>query len=226
MMFSSPLRALMAPSARPCAARLLTLSLLAVAATSWIAGPATAAAPATPAPGGQALAAPAAGMARLVPAASQITFTARQLGVPLEGRFKRFDAQVAFDPRQPQAGRVVLAIELGSIAIDPETDAELAKSAWFDTARFPRATFTSSAIRMTGPGRFEVSGTLGIKGQSKPLVVPVSLVQTGGQTVATGSFVIKRLDFKIGDGDWADPSVVANDVQVRFKLVVQGMAPL
>jgi len=41
--------------------------------------------------------------------------------------------------------------------------------------------------------------------------------------VATGSFALKRLDFKVGEGDWADTSVVANDVQVRFKLTLQGL---
>jgi polyisoprenoid-binding protein YceI len=36
--------------------------------------------------------------------------------------------------------------------------------------------------------------------------------------------VIKRLDFKIGEGDWADTSMVANDVQVKFKLQLNGVA--
>jgi len=57
-------------------------------------------------------------------------------------------------------------------------------------------------------------------------VVPVTLTQAGGLTTATGSFVLKRLDFKIGEGEWSDTSVVANDVQVRFKLQLQGLGPL
>ncbi len=164
--------------------------------------------------------------ARLVPSGSEVVFTARQLGVPLEGRFKRFDAQIALDPRQPQAGKVAFQIELGSVAIDAETDSELAQATWFNTSKFPKATFVSSAIRAAGPGRFDVAGTLTIKGQARPLTVPVTLSQNGGHTTATGSFLLKRLDFKIGDGEWADPSVVANDVQVRFKLNVQGLGPL
>jgi len=57
-------------------------------------------------------------------------------------------------------------------------------------------------------------------------VIPVSLSQAAGVTTATGEFAIKRLDFKIGDGEWADTSIVANDVKVNFKLAVQGVAPL
>jgi hypothetical protein len=57
-------------------------------------------------------------------------------------------------------------------------------------------------------------------------VVPVTLTQAGGTTTATGAFAIKRLEFKIGEGEWADTSMVANDVQVKFKLAVTGVAPL
>jgi len=58
------------------------------------------------------------------------------------------------------------------------------------------------------------------------VVVPVTLTQQAGETVAVGSFVIKRLDFRIGEGDWSDVSVVANDVQVRLRLVLTGVARL
>ncbi len=57
-------------------------------------------------------------------------------------------------------------------------------------------------------------------------MVPVTLVQAGANTTATGAFMLKRLDFKIGDGDWGDTSIVANDVQVKFKLTLTGVAAL
>jgi len=162
----------------------------------------------------------------LVPAQSEITFTARQLGVPLDGRFKRFAAQVAFDPKALPASKIAFQIELGSVAVNADSDAELVKPEWFNTAKFPKATFQSGAIKALGGGRFEVAGKLAIKGQTKDLAVPVQLTQAGGLTTATGTFGLKRLDFKIGDGDWADTPVVANDVQVKFKLVLQGLPPL
>jgi len=77
-----------------------------------------------------------------------------------------------------------------------------------------------------GAGKYEVAGKLAIKGQTRELVVPVQLTQAGGLSTATGGFILKRLDFKIGDGDWSDTTVVANEVQVRFKLVLQGIGPL
>lgn len=170
----------------------------------------------------------------LVPAQSEITFVARQLGVPLDGRFKRFSAKVAFDPRALPTSKIAFEVDLGSAAVNADTDAELVKPEWFNTAKFPKATFQSGAIKALGNGRFEVAGKLSIKGNARDLVVPVQLTQTpapGGKglpalSTATGSFAIKRLDFKVGDGDWADTSVVANDVQVKFKLVLQGVPAL
>ena len=162
----------------------------------------------------------------LVPAQSEITFVAKQLGVPLNGRFKAFTAQTAFDPKQPGASKVAFQIDLASVAVNAETDVELVKPEWFNTAKFPKATFQSSAIKALGGGKFEVAGKLGIKGLTRDLVVPVQLTQAQGLSTASGSFVLKRLDFKVGDGDWADPAVVANDVQVKFKLVLQGVPVL
>ena len=87
----------------------------------------------------------------------------------------------------------------------------------------PQATFQSTAIRATGPGRFEVAGRLTIKGTARELVVPVQLAAAGAQQVASGSFTIRRLDYKVGEAEWADTSLLANDVQVRFKLLLAGM---
>lgn len=202
----------------------LSITALSVLSAAFIlAAPAMAQTkPATPA---ATAAAPA--TAKLVPAQSDIAFTFRQMGVPVDGHFKKFDAQVAFDPKNPAAGKVSLSIELGSATLgDAATDAELVKPEWFNVKKIPTATFQSTAIKALGGGKFEATGKLTIKGQVKDVVVPVALAQAGGTTTATGAFAIKRLDFNIGEGEWKDTSMVANDVQVKFKLALSGMAPL
>ncbi len=160
------------------------------------------------------------------PARSEITFVSKQMGVPVEGRFRKFDAQVSFDPKKPEAGKIAFSIDLGSTTVSPDADAELPKAIWFNVPKFPQAAFQSGAIKAAGPGKFEVAGKLAIKGSSRDVVVPVTLTQAGAITTANGSFAIKRLDFKIGEGDWADTSMVANDVQVKFKLTLSGVGPL
>ena len=170
---------------------------------------------------------PAQAQQKLVPAQSEIAFTSKQMGVPVEGRFKKFDAQVAFDPKKPEASKIAFAIDLASVSIgSTETEAEVAKPDWFNTKAFPQATFQSTGVKTTGPGKFEVAGKLAIKGANRDVLVPVTLTQAGGNTTAAGSFVLQRLEFKIGDGDWKDTSMVANDVQVKFKLVLSGVNPL
>lgn len=174
-----------------------------------------------------ALAAPAFADQKLIPSQSQVAFTSRQMGVPVEGSFKKFDAQVTFDPKKPEAARIGITIDLASVSLGaPESEAELVKQPWFDTRKFPQATFQSTSVKATGPGKFDVAGKLSIKGNPRDVVVPVTLTQAGGTTTATGAFTLKRLDFKIGEGEWADTSMVANDVQVKFKLALSGVAPL
>lgn len=161
---------------------------------------------------------------KLVPTGSEIIFVSRQMGVPVEGKFKRFDAQVAFDPAKPEAGKVAFAIDMLSATLGaPEADAELPKATWFNTGKFTQATFQSTAIKGLGGGKFEVSGKLAIKGASRDIVVPVQLTAAGATTVANGTFTIKRLAFKIGENEWADTSMVADDVQVKFKLTLSGV---
>jgi polyisoprenoid-binding protein YceI len=166
-------------------------------------------------------------MAQLVPGHSQIDFVSKQMGVPVEGQFRKFDAQVAFDPKQPEGGTVALQIDMASATLGvPQSDAELPKSPWFDTARFPKASFQSSAIRGLGGGRFEIAGRLTIKGRTQELVVPVTITQSADRSTAAGSFTIQRLAFKVGEGEWADTAMIGDEVQVRFKLVLTGLRPL
>ncbi|HEY6512785.1 MAG TPA: YceI family protein [Burkholderiaceae bacterium] len=158
------------------------------------------------------------------PAGSELTFVTRQMGVPVEGRFQRWSAQVALDPRKPEAGQVVLRIQMDSVAFAaPEVTAEAQRTVWLDTARFPQAVFQSKGIRATGSGRYEMTGNLTLKGQSHDMVVPVTLTQSGANGTATGNFTVKRSDFRIGEGEWTDASLVAHEVQVRFRIALSGL---
>ena len=164
---------------------------------------------------------------KLVPAQSEIAFVAKQMGVPLEGHFKKFDAQVAFDPAKLPASKIALSIDIASATLgSKETDAELPKANWFNAAKFPTATFQSHAIKSLGGGKYEVSGQVNIKGTSRDVTLPVTLTQASGTTVATGTLPLKRLAFKIGENEWADTSMVADDVLVKFKVALTGVGKL
>ena len=168
---------------------------------------------------------------KLIPAESEISFTSRQMGVPVSGSFKKFDAQIVFDPKKPELSKVSFTVDLLSADIgNPETETELKKPGWFNSFKMPTASFTSTSVKALGTlgalgnGKFEFAGKLAIKGISQNIVVPVTLIQAKDNTRVVGSFNLKRLDFKIGDGDWNDVSIVANEVIVNLKLVVTGIA--
>jgi polyisoprenoid-binding protein YceI len=163
----------------------------------------------------------------LVPSQSEIGFVSHEMGVPLEGKFRRFDAQVQFDPKAPQKGHFLIDVDVASVSL-PTSDAmeEVVKPTWFNAAGFPHAQFASTAIKAIDRNHFEISGRITIKGLSQDLVVPVAITQTGGVTVAAGDVQLHRLAFAIGDGEWKDTSVVADNVEVKFHLALTGIAPL
>lgn len=164
----------------------------------------------------------------LLPMQSSVGFAIQQMGVPVQGQFKKFDAQVSFDPAKLATSRIAFNVDVGSATMGSrEVDAEMPKPVWFNALKFPQASFQSSAIKALGAGKFEVTGKLSIKGAVRDVVVPVNLGQTGSgaalTTVASGSFAIPRLAFKVGEAEWADTSMVADQVQVTFKLALSGV---
>ncbi len=164
---------------------------------------------------------------KLVPAQSEISFTSKQMGVPVDGKFGKFDAQLAFDPKKPDTNKVSFTVDLTSVNIgNADTEKELRNPGWFDSAKVPVATFTSSGIKSLGAGKFEIAGKLSIKNLTQNVLVPVTLTQKDGTTRADGSFTLKRLDFKIGDGEWNDVSLVANEVIVKIRLALTGIPAL
>lgn len=173
------------------------------------------------------LSVPASAQQALVPAQSQISFTAKQMGVPVSGQFKQFKASVAFDPAKPEAANIQFTVDTGSATMGvKESDAELPKSEWFNVPKFPQATFQSTSVKKLAKDRFEVAGKLTIKGVSANVVAPVTLTQNGTTTVAAGAFPIKRLTFRIGEQEWSDTSMVADEVQVKFSIALTGVSKL
>lgn len=152
---------------------------------------------------------------------STIGFSYQQMNVKMEGRFRQFTAQIAFDPAKPAAAKVSFNVALGSVdAGSGDADQELAGKSWFNTTQFPSAQFVASSVKALGNNQFEVAGKLTIKGQSRDIVIPAKLTPLGNTAALDGTFTIRRGDFSIGEGSWAKWDIVANDVVVRFHLIV------
>src|ERR1700687_6016842 len=87
---------------------------------------------------------------------SQITAQSKQMGVPVEAPFKKFTAQVSFDPSKPEGSSARVEIDLNSLDIgDAEWNEAVQDRNWFDTKNYRTARFVSSSIRALGGGRYE-----------------------------------------------------------------------
>lgn len=154
---------------------------------------------------------------------SAITFAYKQMGVGMEGRFKKFSAQLAFDPARPAAAKASLDVDLASIDTgSTEANDEVAGKQWFNTKAYPTARFVASSVKALGGNRYEVAGQLTIKGRTLAVTAPAVLTAQGATASFDGAFAIKRADYAIGEGPWADFGTVANEIQIKFHLVAGG----
>ena len=169
-----------------------------------------------------AMQAQAAPYTAIVPAKSSVTFSYKQMGVAMDGRFKKFAAQVNFDPAKAEQAKVSFEVDLASVdAGSSEADDEVVTKSWFNAAAFPKAQFVAKQIKPTAPNQYEVQGTLSIKGLAREVKFPMKHTAQGKDGLLTGGFTLKRADYSIGEGMWSKFDVVANDIQVNFSITAQ-----
>jgi polyisoprenoid-binding protein YceI len=212
-----------APSPSPAEAAAQTPAAAAVTPVP-AAPPATAATPmaaSTPA----AAATPAAGATNYAmdPAKSWLGFTAKQSGGDVDARFEKFSAQIAFADANLAASRFDVQVTTQSVnSQDSDRDTVLRDKDLFDAAKYPTAHFVTSAFTRKAAGQYEATGKLTIRDVTRDIRLPFTFqaAQEGGKTVAwlKGGVTVNRLDYGVGQGDWKDTSVVANEVRVRFEL--------
>lgn len=153
--------------------------------------------------------------------ASSIAFGYSQMNVKMDGSFSEMKAtELSFDPANPEAAKVAIEVSLASIdAGYAEANAELAKDEWLDLAAHPLATFTSGKVEDLGDGNYQVTGELAIKGATQTVTAPFTFREDGSAGVFDGSFTFQRADFGIGEGQWKDFGIVANDISIQFHIV-------
>jgi len=165
-----------------------------------------------------------------VPEASELRFQAVQNDAPVIGKFTRFEADISFDPKKPEEGKIKVTVDLSSVSADYAEVATTLKAAdWFDVAQFPHAVFESSSIKEVTSYRaredankisYQADGTLTLRGVSKPLTIIFSLDRYDEQGAEASGYAValKRNEFGVGQGEWASTSSVQDLVDVTFKL--------
>ena len=171
---------------------------------------------------GLSVAATAATLLKTDPAKSSVSAVFKQMNVPVEAKFKKFNIAIDYNPATPDASKASVEIDTASIDIgDPEYNKEVAKKEWFNAAQFPKATFVSSGIKAAGAGKLTVTGKLNIKGKATDVTFPLTVKSEGGKYTFDGALPIKRLTYNIGEGEWKDTSMVADEVTIKFHVSAQ-----
>ena len=156
----------------------------------------------------------------LQPDKSSLGFTYKQMNVGMEGRFRKFAGQIGFDPAKAASATISLDVDLAGIDTgSAEGDDVVAGKQWFNTRAYPIAHFASSRVTPLAGNRYEVAGQLSIKGHTQLVSAPITVAVDGNSATFDGAFVLKRADFSIGEGPWADFGVVANEIRITFHVV-------
>lgn len=154
------------------------------------------------------------------PAKSTVSAVFKAMNSPVESKFKKFSASIDYDAAKPDLAKASVEVETASIDVgDPEMNKEAVKKEWFNAAQFPKASFVSSTIKAAGPGKLTVSGKLTLKGKASDVSFPLTVKEEAGKQVFEGALPIKRLAYNIGEGDWKDTSMVADEVLIKFRVI-------
>lgn len=164
---------------------------------------------------------------------SAIIFHGKQMGADFEGALGKFTPEIYFDEDHLDQSKVTVDIDINSIdGKDPERNKSIKGADWFDTERFPSARFETTKFTKTGDHAFTADANLTIHGVTIPVQLPFKLeYQAVGfgqdRVIMTGTVTLDRSKFQLGQGDWADPSVIANEVPVDVKVTATaaGAAP-
>ena len=150
---------------------------------------------------------------------SKLEFQGRMNGETFTGTFRRWGADIRFDPKALAVSKAVVTIDVTSAATgDADRDQALPGADWLAAQRFPKATFTTGQIKDLGGGRYQASGDLAIKGVHRPVVLPFTLAVSGDTARMNGQLVLNRTAFGIGQGQWSTPDVVDTKVTVIVAL--------
>lgn len=151
---------------------------------------------------------------------STLGFVASYQGERFEGRFATFSPQIRFDPADLAASRFDVTIVLASANTrNDERDDMLRGAEFFDAGKAPEARYLATKFRALGNHRYAADGSLSLRGVNKPATLVFTWTPSD-KPVLAGEATVKRLDFSVGAGEWADTELLPNEVTVKTRLLL------
>jgi polyisoprenoid-binding protein YceI len=150
---------------------------------------------------------------------STLVFASKYDGEVFTGKFANFTTTLSFDPANLATSKLDVVIPLaGASTGNGDRDSTLASGDFFNVAKFAQARYTANRFRSLGGNQYAADGNLSLRGVSEPVTLTFTWTP-GVQPVLSGKATVKRLDFGVGSGDWADTSNIPNEVAVSTKVV-------
>ncbi len=165
---------------------------------------------------------------RLDPAHGKITWSVNHLGFSTYmGLFGGVAADLVLDPKDVSKIALTATVDTSSVdALNPKLNSELVGEGWFDSKKFPQASFRSTKVTINGPQTARIDGDLTMHGKTFPIVISATFNNAGVDPVDKqytvgfdGASIVRRSTFGISQY----VPLVADNVTLRlegeFKLV-------
>jgi len=159
------------------------------------------------------------------PDRSKLEFSATWEGTEIGGEFRHFVPHIQFDPADLSSSNFEVDIDVTSAHTGSrDRDQGLAEADWFDFNQFPAARFRTVSFDRLGNSQYVARGQLELKGVKRPVAINFSWKTIAGGALLEGSAKLNRLDFGIGQGEWASDDIIGLAVRVSFDVEVEDCA--
>ncbi len=151
---------------------------------------------------------------------SSLVFAGTYQGAVFTGHFPGFATTLSFDPQHLSTASLDVRIPIATATTaNADYDTQMRGDAFFNSSKFAQAHYVATRIRSLGGNRFIADGTLSLHGMTKPVALTFTWAP-GVQPVLTGKATVKRLDFGVGGGDWADTDLIPDEIAISTKVIL------
>ena len=155
----------------------------------------------------------------ITPQNSKVEFVGSKVTGKHDGSFQDFSGQIDY-AGTPEQSRVSITMKADSLTTDtPDLTKHLKTADFFDVAKYPEATFVSTAIKPGGDkgASHTVTGNLTLHGVTKAVTFPATISITPDVASVDSTFSINRKDFGINYAGQAD-NLIRDDVVLKLTI--------
>ncbi len=147
-----------------------------------------------------------------------VSFTIKNAGLTVEGKFETMNAKIIFDPESPTKSSLTGIVAVASIHTGiAMRDKHLKKDEYFDAETYPNIVLKSKTLTRKAIGSYEGQFDLTIKGVTKEIFLPFRFYLSGTIGTFEAEFEINRRDFGVGGSSW----ILSDKVRVFIRTTVE-----